>query len=253
MNEALPLSGPPTSALQCPNPIDPLPDHWIDWLHNDIHRSNRARGLSVSHLFAGFDQLALGRLLPHSDPRPFLALFRGHDYCTAIVSEVIAECVGLPVESAHVCGLLHDLGFVSALRRVDTFCTIETMPHFLRIRPTLVRAAEYHAVQMGLRWRLPSHIRFAIRDHTLYSTLTTPSLLSSVTHLAEHLADQLGYALGFDHRPEHPTDGVAEALRHLGLSLGELRRLRDQASTRVLSQPTYMIWTRTAALSRADL
>jgi hypothetical protein len=209
-----------------------LPDAILDWLHSALDRSSRwSLPDRFRERFEVFDRTVAQRVLPHETHWPELEQVWTHSRATAVASRVVAAVAGLPKDTLYVCGLLHDIGLISALRHVDEVADFGEWRQFARQLPAALRATTQHAVYMAMHWRLPSRIRFAIRDHAMYDTLSTPCFEASATIVAEHLAKWVGFGTDFEHRLGLDPRCLGEAMSRLKLPYDALSALASQVSS----------------------
>jgi hypothetical protein len=232
--------------------ISRLPEHLIDWLHQDLDRTS-CTGLRRRHdPLVEFEDIVTQQLFPQDDARVFVQQLRCHSHVTAIAARTIAPSVGFGPETLFVCGLLHDVGVASAIRHADAIGHILDAGALELVWATLQRSAAQHAIWLATRWRLPSLIRYAIRDQVTYATLTTPSLVASAIVIAESLATFLGYGFGSEHQAVPPLRGLDHALAHLRIHRHHLAEMAQRIATCIDCSPTMPQWSQVTNVRAAQ-
>jgi hypothetical protein len=168
--------------------IDELPEELLRWLHDDVERSSLTRLASRHASRVDFESIVIDRLFPLRDTRLFVSRLRVHCEATAVASSILADMTRHPSKVARVCGWLHDIGLVSCIRHADEVVRIADDSVLESLWSTLERSSAQHALRLASRWRLPSSIRHAIRDHASYATFATPNPIAAITYVAEQVA-----------------------------------------------------------------
>jgi HD-like signal output (HDOD) protein len=198
-----------------------LPEDVLHTLHEQLDTSQQRPLLSLIKQLSGFEAAVVDRLFPLRDERRNIVRLRLHSHATAIAAAVVAEQSQLPRQSAFVCGWLHDMGIASCFAHLDDLAKVFDSELHEQAWPPIRRSAPRHAIQLASRWRLPSSIRYSIRDHVGFDTTTAPSDLACVTFVAEHVASAQG--CGF--WDEQPAVGLLRALSTLRLTKRDLLSL----------------------------
>ncbi|HEY5957174.1 MAG TPA: HDOD domain-containing protein [Polyangiaceae bacterium] len=168
--------------------IDELPEELLRWLHEDLESTSMARLASRHASRVDFESIVIDRLFPLRDARPFVNRLRIHCHATAVAAGVLADMTRHSSKAARVCGWLHDIGLASCMRHADEVMHIADDSVLELLWPTIERSSAQHALRLASRWRLPSSIRHAIRDHASYAMFVTNNPLASITYVAEHVA-----------------------------------------------------------------
>jgi len=207
----------------------PLPDSVLVELHERMDLREQGALFALPPPLVQVKEHLTRRLFPTADQRRHVVHLRLHSHATAIAAAEVAEKARLRRYTAFLCGYLHDIGIASAIRHIDDFTSLASELDFETAWPTILSAAENHARCLSLRWRLPSTMRYAIRDHVGFVTTDNPHLMACVTFVGEHLASVLG--CGF--RDEQPPSGLRKALSALGLTERDLSPLSRRIEQRL--------------------
>lgn len=120
-----------------------------------------------------------------------------HALATGYWAKEIARARRSNVESAFLCGLLHDIGHPVVLQAI---LDIQRDLGVCYERPVLERAmAHYHCVVGGVLvadWKLPDVVAECIVHHHDYATQEHPSENVMITHLADLMASWMGTGHG---------------------------------------------------------
>jgi hypothetical protein len=211
--------------------IEPIPEPLLHYLHEDLDHSRFRLLRQPDPRLLQLEEVLMDRLFPLGDGRSFVAALRRHSRATAVASRVIAEAAGLPPDTTYVAGWIHDLGVASCLRHADEVMLIAEPAAFANLWPTIERSSASHAIRLCTRWRLPSSIRYAVRDHMTFDTLTRPSIVAAATIIAEQIANHLGFAFGRRCGLESPE--IRRACVRLELSEWRLPNLAHQTAIRL--------------------
>lgn len=181
------------SAIAPRDIIDPLPEALLKWLHEDLDRASSSVGIVRRTSELDFEAIFVDRLFPLRDTRHFVQRLRCHSQATAIAAGMIAESFGGVSKVASVCGWLHDLGVAACIRHVDEVSYLSDDAALAQLWSTVARSSAQHGIRLASRWRLPSSIRHAIRDHANSLALGSENRTAATTLLAEHVAAIVGY------------------------------------------------------------
>ncbi len=206
------------SAIAPRDIIDGLPEELLRWLHEDLDRKTLPRLLAQQVSQIDFESVIVDRLFPLRDNRAFIQRLRGHCHATATAAGMIAEMKGRSARVATVCGWLHDIGIASCIKHADEVSPIADDEALGVLWPTIIRSSAQHGIRLASRWRLPSAIRHAIRDHDGFVTLGSPNPIVAATVIAEHIAALIGSAF----HEVAPANAVDRAMSVLQLGEGEV-------------------------------
>jgi hypothetical protein len=206
-----------------------LPDDVVDDLHERIDRTADRSIQEATFSLRRFENAVIERLFPLRDERRSLVRLRLHSHVTAIAATVVAAKVHLPVHAAYVGGWLHDSGIASCILHLDDDAIFQDALAHRALWKKILDSAPYHTVALATRWRLPSSIRYALREHVGWCNDTTVSPLSCALFVAEHLASL--QSCGFS--DEQPLVGLNARLRTLGLSERDLLPLARDVERRI--------------------
>jgi hypothetical protein len=215
--------------------IDGLPEELLQWLHQDVDRESLHQPAPRRASRIDFESIVVDRLFPLRDPRTFARRLRLHCQATATAAGILAELSNVSAKEACVCGWLHDLGIAACIRHADEVAYIADDESFAALWPTILRSSAEHGIRLASRWRLPSAIRHAIRDHASFVTLATPSPTACTMFVAEHIANLLGY----DFHEQGPTPMVGRALA--AIRLGEREMLATGARTEKIMRHSRLV------------
>lgn len=174
--------------------IEGLPDELLRWLHEDIDRRTLPRLLIHQMSQVDFESIIVDRLFPLRDNRTFIRRLRAHCQATATAAGMLAELKRQSPRMASVCGWLHDMGIASCIRHADEVSPISSDEALSVVWSTIRRSSAQHGIRLASRWRLPSAIRHAIRDHESFVTVGSANPIVATTVIAEHVADLIGCA-----------------------------------------------------------
>jgi hypothetical protein len=208
--------------------IDGLPEELLQWLHEDLARDSLHRLASRRASHIDFESIVVDRLFPLHDSRAFIRRLRIHCQATATAAGILAEMSRGSARDACACGWLHDLGIAACIRHADEVTYIADDESLAALWPTILRSSAQHGIRLASRWRLPSAIRHAIRDHSAFPVLAAPSPIACTMFVAEHIATLVGY----DFHEQGPTLTLGSALS--GLRLGEREMFAAAARTEKL-------------------
>lgn len=206
-----------------------LPDEVVDDLHERIDRAPERSIQEATFSLRRFENAIVERLFPLRDERRSLVRLRLHSHVTAIASTVVAAKVHLPVHAAYVGGWLHDSGIASCILHLDSDAVIHDALSNHDLWKQILYSAPFHTVALATRWRLPSSIRYALREHVGLHDSTPLSPLACALFVAEHLAAL--QSCGFS--DEQPLVGLNYRLRALGLSERDLLPLARDVERRI--------------------
>jgi putative nucleotidyltransferase with HDIG domain len=131
-----------------------------------------------------------GKVFRHDGARELMGALWRHSVAAATCAKEIARLRRRNVESAFLCGLLHDVGkpiVLSALLDVRATLRVD-------LTPAVLHAAmdEFHAVlgaSLAQQWRMPAAVQESIRyHHDRYAEAPTSGEAAMITCLADHLA-----------------------------------------------------------------
>lgn len=246
-DNGLPLAGPRRASWEYPSEArlrlkpklgedirSALPDHLLDWLHDGMDPQAEA-SRETRCLERSFESTLVERLFPVYDTRTFVIRIRDHSRATAMAARVVSERADLRCgDRAFVVGWLHDMGLASLLMQLDPTIFDSENEAFDQIWPGLLSQASHAAVSLSTAWRLPSAIRYAVREHMSFSTLHPTHELAAATFIAEHLAGCMGCSF----RDEQPTSGLRFALSRLKLCERDLISL-GRSAERLLTREAW--------------
>lgn len=181
------------SAIAPRDIIDPLPEDLLRWLHDDFEGDSGKWGQAHQPSMVDFESVVVDRLFPLRDSRAFVRRLRRHCQATALAACLLAELTETSSKVAGVCGWLHDLGLAACIKHVDEVAVLSDNADLLALWPTILRSSAQHGIRLASRWRLPSAVRHAIRDHSNYATFATPNRIAATTYVAEYVATIIGY------------------------------------------------------------
>jgi hypothetical protein len=207
----------------------PLPEDVLEYLHGRLDRDNTQSLPEHTLDLHRFETAIIERLFPHQDQRRVLVRLRLHSRVTAIAAAVIASQTNVPVQTAFACGWLHDMGIASCIHHLDDRAIVYDTDQLDRSWKIILHSVPRHTVYQSSRLRLPSNLRFALRDHVGFDSTATPSSLACVIFIAEHLAALQG--CGF--RDEQPASGLRPRLVALGLTERDLLPLARRTEQRI--------------------
>jgi hypothetical protein len=207
-----------TSAIAPRDIIDGLPEELLRWLHEDLDRKTLPRLLTQQVSQIDFESVVVDRLFPLRDNRAFVRRLRSHCQATATAAGMLAELKRQSARVATVCGWLHDIGIASCIRHADEVSPIANDEALAVVWPSIRRSSAQHAIRLASRWRLPSAIRHAIRDHESFIAVGSPNPIVAATVIAEHIAAVIGCAF---HEPV-PAAIVDRATSVLRLTEGDV-------------------------------
>lgn len=247
-DNALPLAGPRHASWEYPSearlrlkpPLNSdvsaaLPDPLLDWLHDgmDRHAEEPSEARSLERCF---ENTLIDRLFPVYDTRTFVIRMRDHSRATAMAARVVSERASLRCSGrAFVVGWLHDMGLASLLVQLDPSAFESENEAFDQVWPGLLGQASHAAVSLATAWRLPSAIRYAVREHMSFSSIHPTHELAATTFIAEHLAGCMGCSF----RDEQPTSGLRFALSRLQLCERDLISLGRSAERMLTREAWY--------------
>jgi len=211
--------------------VEPLPDQLLYYLHQELDRQGfRLRSLPDRRLLH-LEELLIARLFSIHEKCEALNILRQHCQATAIASRVVAEEVGLAPDMTYLCGWLHDIGIASCLRQLIHFFPTASPLDLAPLWPTVLRSNGAHAIHMCMRWRLPSGLRYAVRDHLNIETLRRPAMVAAATVIAESIVGELGFA--FISSNGTPSRSLPIACARLGINERRLVGLACQIDARL--------------------
>lgn len=220
-----------TSSIAPRGLLERLPERLLIYLNEGLDRESlNANKADDTHLQYA-ENVFTERLFPLHDERVFVRRFRNHCRATAVSAQVIAEHARLPPNTTYLCGLLHDLGLASCIRHVSEMLHPVDDENFEGLWPTLFRSATAHTIALASQLRLPSGLRFALRDHACFESTERPSRTSAATVIAEHFANRLGYPFGT--LPASPMRLLGLAAERLDLRPRDLNSLIQQAKSQL--------------------
>lgn len=212
-----------TRLKSAPDSLSPssagLPEDLIAWLHDGLDYADCAGRPEREVMLSKFEASVAAQLFPKDDARSFMV--RLHDHCraTANAARVVAEYAGLPYrDTPFVVGFLHDYGIAAGLRDLDARTYFAENDAFRLVWPKVLASESDGSNELARHWRLPSAVRFALREHKSLGTLRSVHEIAASTFVAEHLVGCVGFAF----LDEQPTTGLLSALAALRLSKRDL-------------------------------
>lgn len=179
--------------------IDGLPEEVLKWLHDEKDDCKPSSLREVEGRWSDFESVIVDRLFPLRDARPFIRRLHVHSLATATAAASLAEKKAHSAKTAWVCGWLHDLGIAACLKHADEVTRLADDQEFESVWPSIERSSAQHAIRLASRWRLPSAVRYAIREHEGFVTLRSPSPVAAITNVAEHIATLIGFGFQSGH------------------------------------------------------
>jgi hypothetical protein len=216
--------------------IDELPEALLRWIHEDLDGREASPLTSRWASPIDFESIVIDRLFPVRDTRPFIRRLREHSQATALAASMLAERNTVSAKIAWVCGWLHDMGIASCIRHADDVCWVQDDAALVELWPTILRSSAQHGIRLASRWRLPSAIRHAIREHESFVTLHTPSQIGSVMYVGEYVAS----LVGFEFHEQSIAVHVDRAMATLGVGEGDVMAIgtrTDQFMRRLRAKP----------------
>jgi hypothetical protein len=207
----------------------PLPEEVLTDLHERLDRGELQNSPVRTLVLQRFEAALIERLFPFKDERRILVRLRLHSHVTAIAATVIASHTNLPVQSAFVCGWLHDMGIASCIHHLDDGSVFRDKATSDKLWKLIIDSAPRHTIHLASRWRLPSSVRYALRDHVGFDAAAPPGELACVMFVAEHIAAMQG--CGF--RDEQPATGLRPRLLSIGLTERDLLPLARHTEQRI--------------------
>ena len=231
------------SAIAPRDIIDALPEELLRWLHEDLDRKTMPRLPSRRVSQIDFESIIVDRLFPLRDEREFIARLRRHCHATATAAGMLAELRRRSTKLATVCGWLHDMGVASCIRHADEMSPITDDATLEVMWPTIARSSAQHGIRLASRWRLPSAIRHAIREHESFVTVGSVNPIVAITVVAEHVAAIVG--CGFhDQAPVAVIDRAMAILQITDSDVMNLAARTDKARrhTRLTTPSSHARW-----------